>query len=246
MFVEKPLAINRKELEDVRSAVEIEQRHGNTPFVMVGFNRRFAPMTRELKQFFVDRDEPMVMNIRVNAGFLPLDNWTQHKSGGGRIVGEMCHFVDWARAVIGSPIVTVSACALPNLSRYNGDNVSARLSFQDGSIANLCYLANGDKAVGKEFFEVFCGGRVARLDDFSTLELATNGKARRLNKKQDKGHQEELRLAVEAMNLGNEAPIPFSEISEVSEATFAIVDSVCTESAIQVSAESLARVAVGA
>src|SRR5207253_5962345 len=107
-----------------------------------------------LQEFFAKRREPMMINVRVNAGYLPLDHWTQAKGDGGRIIGEFCHFVDWARSVVNKRIQTVTAHALPDGSRYNRDNVAATLSFFDGSIANLTYVANGDKSVPKEYFEV--------------------------------------------------------------------------------------------
>ncbi len=246
VFVEKPLAINHEQLEEIRTAVETEKRHGFTPFVMVGFNRRFAPLTHEMNRFFSDRNEPMMLNVRVNSGYLPLDHWTQHKGGGGRIVGEFCHFVDWARAIVGVPIDKVSACALPDSLRYNRDNISVRLCFQDGSIANLLYLANGDKSMGKEFMEVFCQGSIARLDDFTTLDLARNGQSRRVKSVQDKGHSEEIRLTCEALRSGKEAPISFSEVLEVSEATLAVMDSISTGEPIQVTNPNRFRMAVGA
>ena len=162
----------------------------------------------------------MLVHIRVNAGHLPLEHWT-HESG-GRIVGELCHFVDWARCVVGSPIEKVQASALPDGTRYQRDNVTATLRFQDGSIANLLYLANGDKTVGKEYFEVFCEGSVARLEDFKVLSLTRNAKTTQKKLRRDKGHRRELDLTLEAIRSGQPAPIPFEELVEVTEATFAI------------------------
>lgn len=224
VFVEKPLACNRQQLLEIESAYKTELEQGRSPFVMVGFNRRFAPLTKELRQFFASRREPMMVHIRVNAGHLPSEHWT-HEAG-GRIVGEFCHFVDWARFVVGSPIKSVQAAALPNGTRYHQDNVSATLRFQDGSIANLLYLANGDKAVAKEYFEVFCGGSVARLEDFRTLSLTRNGKTRRTKLKRDKGHRPQLESTTAAIRSGQPAPILFQELVEVTEATFAIHEAI--------------------
>jgi polar amino acid transport system substrate-binding protein len=246
VFVEKPLAITHEQLDEIRAAVESEKHNGFSPFVMVGFNRRFAPMTCEIRRFFASRKEPMMVNVRVNAGYLPRDHWTQQKAGGGRILGELCHFVDWSRAIVGAPINEVNAWALPDAMRYNQDNISARLSFQDGSIANLLYLANGDQSIGKEFMEVFCQGSIARLDDFSALELARKGKSQHRRSAQDKGHGEEMRLTVEALRKGNDAPIPFSEIVEISRATLAVVDSVSTGQPVQLAIPSRLQTAVGA
>jgi predicted dehydrogenase/threonine dehydrogenase-like Zn-dependent dehydrogenase len=246
VFVEKPLAITHEQLDEIRAVVDREKQHGFAPFVMVGFNRRFAPMSCEIKHFFASRKEPMMVNVRVNAGYLPPDHWTQQKAGGGRILGEFCHFVDWTRNIVGAPIEEVSACALPDSMRYNQDNISVRLSFQDGSIASLLYLANGDKSIGKECLEVFCQGSAARLDDFSALDLARDGKLHHVKSMQDKGHNEEMRLTVEAMRRGNEAPIPFSEIVEISRATFAVADSISNGQSIQLVNPNRLKSAVGA
>ncbi len=220
VFVEKPLASTPQQLAEVQRAFASELEQGGSPFVMVGFNRRFAPLTRELRNFFAKRREPMMVHVRVNAGHLPLEHWT-HEDG-GRIVGEFCHFVDWVRFVVDSSIETVQASALPDGTRYQRDNVASTLRFQDGSIANLLYLANGDKTVPKEYFEVFCEGSVARLEDFRVLSLTRNGKTRQIKLKRDKGHSRELELTVEAIRSGQSAPIPFQQLVEVTEATFAV------------------------
>ena len=144
-------------------------------------------------------------------------------------MGEFCHFVDWARFVVGSPIKSVQAAALPNGTRYCQDNVSATLCFQDGSIANLLYLANGDKGVAKEYFEVFCEGAVARLEDFRALSLTRNGKTKRTQLKPDKGHRPQLELTLEAIRSGGTAPICFQELVEVTGATFAVQEAIAKD-----------------
>ncbi len=122
--------------------------------------------------------------------------------------------------------MSVSANALPDGTRYNHDNVIATIAFQDGSIANLSYLANGDRSVAKEEFEVFCEGKVARISDFSTLELASNGKSKRTKARRDKGHEREIAATLEAIRSGGNSPIPFDELMEVSEATLAIEEAI--------------------
>ena len=225
VLVEKPLAVNREQLEEIRSVYQAAK--APAPFLMVGYNRRFAPFTESLRELFAGRREPMVVSVRVNAGYIPPDHWVQqNSSGGGRIVGELCHFVDWARCVVGCRIVSVAANALPDGARYNRDNVVATLTFLDGSIANISYLANGDRSVPKEQFEVFCEGKVGRITDFCTLELARAGKTRRSKAGQDKGHQREIELTVDAMRRGGFSPIPFEELMEVSEATLAIEEAI--------------------
>jgi predicted dehydrogenase/NADPH:quinone reductase-like Zn-dependent oxidoreductase len=232
VFVEKPLAVNREQLETVQTAYARSLAENRSSFLMVGFNRRFSPLTERLKSFFANRIEPMLVHIRCNAGFIPRSSWVQDPENGGRIVGELCHFVDWARAVVGCPMLTITATALPDAGRYTRDNVTVIIGFKDGSVANLLYVANGDRAVGKEYFEVFCGGSIGRIDDFKTLYLSRDGKTETLKAGQDKGHRRELELTVEAMKHGKDAPIPFEELIEVTEATFAVEEAIRTHSTL--------------
>jgi polar amino acid transport system substrate-binding protein len=234
VFVEKPLAIHREQLEMVRTAYGTALAEGRSPFVMVGFNRRFSPLTEKLKNFFGGRTEPMLIHIRCNAGFIPRSSWVQDPENGGRIVGELCHFIDWARAVAGCPMQTLTAAALPDAGRYNRDNVTVTIRFEDGSVANLVYVANGDRAVAKEYFEVFCGSSVARLDDFKSLSLSRNGKTETTKGNRDKGHRREIELTLEAMKQGKGAPIPFVEVLEVTEATFAIEEAIRTQKTVRI------------
>jgi predicted dehydrogenase/threonine dehydrogenase-like Zn-dependent dehydrogenase len=231
VFVEKPLAMNREQLAQLQEVYAEQLQAGRAPFVMVGFNRRFAPFTEKIRQFFAGRREPMMIHVRVNAGFIPHDHWIHAQ--GGRIVGEFCHFVDWARSVIGSPIQSVTASGLPNGTKFAPDNIAVTLKFADGSVANLLYLANGDRSIPKEFFEVFCQGAIARLHDFRTLELARDGKVQKLKSVQDKGHRRELQLTIEAVRDGKPSPISFEELVEVTEATFLVDNAVATGEVVQ-------------
>jgi polar amino acid transport system substrate-binding protein len=237
VFVEKPLAIDREQLDLVRQVYEGQVEAGRAPFLMVGFNRRFAPFTEKIRQFFSGRREPMLIHARVNAGYLPHDHWIYTQ--GGRIIGEFCHFVDWARSVIGSPIQTVTATGLPNVTQFASDNVAVTLKFADGSVANLLYLANGDRSIPKEYFEVFCQGAIARLHDFHTLELARNGKVQKLKSLQDKGHRRELQLTIEAVRAGKPSPISFEELVEVTETTFLVHQALATGQVIQLAQAAL-------
>jgi predicted dehydrogenase/threonine dehydrogenase-like Zn-dependent dehydrogenase len=224
VFCEKPLAVNRRELASITDEYDRQVLTGSAPFLMVGFNRRFAPLTAKMVEFFAERVEPMMIHIRINAGQLTREHWA-HEAG-GRVVGELCHFVDFARTIVNSPVETAWARALLDSPVYNRDNLVANLSFEDGSMANIVYVANGDKVVPKEFFEVFCGGSTARLDDFRVLELVRNGRTRKFKCKRDKGHQRELELTVEAITKNDPAPIPFKELVEVTEATFRIAEAI--------------------
>lgn len=244
VFVEKPLAVTREQLLAIERAYRyLEEGDSGPPCLMVGFNRRFAPATEQIRRFFSGRQEPMLVHIRVNAGYQAKNHWVH--ADGGRIVGELCHFVDWARSVIAKPIRAVSAFGLPNGARYCRDNVALTLSFGDGSIANLLYLANGDADVPKEYFEIFCEGGVARLDDFRTLSLTRGGKTQVIRCHQDKGHQRELELTIEAMRTGGSCPIPFEELVEVTEATFAVHESIAEGRTIPLGAGRGSETAVG-
>jgi predicted dehydrogenase len=220
VFVEKPLAVDHEQLAHLQQDYSARVLAGQAPFVMVGFNRRFAPLTEKIRQFFRDRREPMLLHARVNAGYIAPDHWI-HGSG-GRVVGEFCHFVDWARSLVGSPIDSVAAVGLPDGATYRSDNIAVTLTFADRSIANLLYLANGDRSIPKEFFEVFCQGGVARLHDFRSLELARNGSVQQTKGMQDKGHRREIELTIEAIRSGKPSPIPFEELVEVTKATLLV------------------------
>jgi predicted dehydrogenase/threonine dehydrogenase-like Zn-dependent dehydrogenase len=243
-FSEKPLCVRRDELASIRKAYAEQAAQGAPPFLMVGFNRRFAPLTEKIKEFFSGHHEPMIVHIRVNAGYIPREHWAQQATG-GRIVGEVCHFVDWARALVAQPIRSLSAAALPDGSRYHHDNLAVTIEFGDGSIANLLYLANGDKAVPKEFFEVFCEGAVARLDDFRVLELVRKGKKKTFKSAQDKGHRKELERMVEAIFRGQPSPISFDEICEVTEATLQIEEALGKPLANKAMETAAERIEVG-
>ena len=238
-FVEKPLAINRQQLEMVQTAYAKALAENRSPFLMVGFNRRFSPFTERLKNFFAGRTEAMLVHIRCNAGFIPRSSWVQEPENGGRIIGELCHFVDWARAVVGCPMQTITAAALPDAGRYSRDNVTVIIGFKDGSVANLLYAANGDRAVGKEYFEVFCGSSIARIDDFKSLHLSRNGKTETSKGGQDKGHRRELELTVEAMKQSKDAPIPFEQLIEVTEATLAVEEAIRTQMTVPLGSKFL-------
>ena len=172
VFVEKPLAVDSKQLTAISKALTTT----NHQLLTVGFNRRFAPLAQQLSAFYKDHTEPMHVHYRVNAGYIPLNHWTQVPTlGGGRIIGEACHFIDFITFLVGASPVSVTAHALPDNGKYREDNVSMTFTFPDGSIGVVDYLANGDKSFPKERVEVFCGGKIAVLDDFRALELVENG-----------------------------------------------------------------------
>lgn len=223
IFCEKPLALTREELAQIKTEAE----KPGAPLLMVGFNRRFAPLAVEMKTFLDASPEPLAAHYRVNAGYIPPEHWVHDPvQGGGRILGEACHFIDFLTWLVGAPPESVTARAMPDLGRYRGDNVVIQLGFPDGSLGTVSYLANGDKAVSKERVEVFSGGRVAVLDDFRRLELVTQGrrKVRKSRLRQDKGHTAEWDAFVGAILAGGPPPIPYAHLFGVMEATFDAVD----------------------
>lgn len=223
VFVEKPLATTEEGLKNVQSALK------KAPGLLtVGFNRRFAPLASQLKEFLASRNEPLYMHYRVNAGYIPLNHWTQDTAqGGGRIIGEGCHFIDFLAFLAGAAPVSVTAHGLPDGGRYREDNVSLTFTFPDGSVGVVDYLANGDRSFPKERVEVFCNSRVAVLDDFRALEMVRDGKHRvvRSALRQDKGHFGEWQAFVKAIREGGEPPIPYVQLIGVTKAAFAAVSS---------------------
>lgn len=221
VFVEKPLALNREELSALREQLSA----GSGPLLTVGFNRRFAPLMGQLAAHFANRTEALYLHYRVNAGYLPLNHWTQDpQQGGGRIIGEACHFIDALSFLVGSAPIAVQASALPDGGKYRADNVSMTFTFADGSIGVLDYLANGDKSFPKERLEVFCGGKIAVLDDFRRLETVQNGQRREKSGSQDKGHLAEMQALTRAILTGV-PPIPYEQLIGVTQASFAALES---------------------
>jgi predicted dehydrogenase len=223
VFTEKPLALSHEELDAIARA-----RAGARGDVMVGFNRRFAPLVAKIEEHFAGRASPLVMVYRVNAGFLPREHWVHDPvEGGGRILGEACHFVDLLQHLAGAPPVRVSAECIAGAGKYRGDdNVAATLRFADGSIGTLVYTSAGDDRLPKERLEVYGEGGVALLDDFRTLELARGGRTRTERAaNQDKGFAEEMRRFLATVRSGGAMPIPFEQSLASSRATLAVLES---------------------
>lgn len=224
VFCEKPLCINEQELIEI---VRLYQYSGPKLHLMVGFNRRFAPMAKRLKSFVAEIREPLMVHYRVNAGYIARESWIQQpEQGGGRIIGEVCHFIDFLIYLIGESPTRVSAKALPNGGAYNGDNVLLTLDFPNGSIATISYVANGDKSLSKERLEIFGGGSTGVLEDFRRLELARNGRKQVVTSflKQDKGHVAQWEAFAKSLATGNTL-IPFNELVSSALITFRSVAS---------------------
>lgn len=221
VFVEKPLALTELELDAVRVAYEAACERGPAPVFMVGFNRRFAPLSMELKQRLARVPGARCLIYTVNAGQVPVEHWSHEPAvGGGRIIGEVCHFIDLLRFITGSPIVAVQTDALPAAAGALSESASIALRFVDHSIGTVHYFANGARAFPKERLEVFSGGSTLVLNNFRRLETySPPSLGLRLPGRQDKGNRACLQAFIAAVRGGAPSPMPFAEILEVSRAT---------------------------
>jgi predicted dehydrogenase len=236
VFVEKPLAIRREELTDLE--VAMAETKGR---VMVGFNRRFSPLTIELREFFRERG-PLTMTYRVNAGPIPPESWIHGTQGGGRILGEVCHFVDFLQFVTGAEPIEVYAIPQPGSSGEGSgskpETLIALTRWSDGSIGTIEYLATGDRALAKERIEIHGGGRSAILDDFRRLERWADGKRQqRQFFQQRKGFTEEMAAFLAALRSGEPFPTSWTSLVQTTRATFAIEQSLQDARPIRLRAE---------
>ncbi|MDB2315827.1 bi-domain-containing oxidoreductase [Luminiphilus sp.] len=211
IFVEKPLCLHAEELEEISESL---QKHPNPPLLMVGFNRRFAPLVEKLKRSLEKLHEPKSMVMTVNAGHIPADHWTQDPlEGGGRVIGECCHFIDLLRFLTGSEICRSE---ISTMQSSVPDTVTISLTFADGSIGTIHYFANGNKTVPKERLEVYCAKKIFTLNNYKSLTISENGKVRATKSwRQDKGHERCAAVFSQAVITGGESPISFDEIYEV-------------------------------
>ena len=232
VFVEKPLAINSVQL----LAINKQLKASGQSLLTVGFNRRFSPLALKLFSSLSHRSEPLHAHYRVNAGYIPVNHWTQDANlGGGRIIGEGCHFIDLITFLVGAAPVSVTAHALPDNGKYRMDNVSMTFTFPDGSIGVVDYLASGDKSFQKERVEVFCAGQIAVLDDYRSLTIVKDGK-RSVEKlsAQDKGWRNEMQAFARAIREGRTPPIPYDQLIGVTQSTFAAVESIQNNKLIEI------------
>lgn len=236
IFCEKPLCLKEDELAEIVRAYR-RRISGRNPLLMVGFNRRFAPMAVKMKAFLTQIQEPLALHYRVNAGFVSRDHWVNDsEQGGGRILGEVCHFVDLLTFLAGALPIEVQTRGLANPEPYSGDNAVISLRFANGSHGTISYLANGDRSYSKERVEVFGGGAVAVLEDFRCLELTRHGRKQtfRSRFRQDKGHRGELKAFAAAVRGRGQPPIPFDEIVSVTLATLRAAESFSSEQSAEV------------
>jgi predicted dehydrogenase len=230
VFVEKPLCLTADELARIEDAYRTACQTGESrPVLMVGYNRRFAPLVQSLVERLRGRQQPLSMIYTVNAGAIPASHWTQDPAvGGGRILGEACHFIDLLHFLAGeSPITQVGAMrhGLDDPSNRN-DTVAISLRMADGSLGQINYFANGPKSFPKERLEVFSEGRAFRLDNFRRLEGFGGMVRRQRSWLQDKGHNAGFRAWVEAVRTGGQSPIGLASLVNTTQAALAVGDAI--------------------
>lgn len=227
VFVEKPLAIHAGELQEIRDAYQAANSNGASAQLMVGFNRRFSPQVQKMKSLLAAVKEPKSFIMTMNAGAIPANHWTQDKAvGGGRIIGEACHFIDLMRFLAGSRIVSVQARRMGDGAgvEVTEDKASITLGFEDGSFGTILYLANGAASFPKERVEVFTAGRVLQLDNFLKFKGYGWPGFSKLNLwKQDKGQNACAKAFLDGLQSGQQA-IPAEEIFEVADVTIQVAE----------------------
>ena len=221
VFTEKPLCLHVEELEEIKALYE-----KSNSVLMLGFNRRFAPQIIQAKDFFAKLNIPVAINYRINAGTIAADHWVHDKTvGGGRIVGEVCHFIDLVAFIANAKIKSLSANAMQDAAHLS-DTLTIQLQFENGSIATISYFSNGNKNLDKEYLEIFGAGQVITIHDFKEMDIYGSSKKSSSLAKQDKGHKQEVAVFLEAIAKGKASPIAFEEIYMAMLATFRVEESI--------------------
>ncbi len=220
VFAEKPLCVKRDELRDIEAAYV--QSHGS---LFVGFNRRYSPFAEQCARFFPSGRGPLTILYRINAGNAPGNHWIRDPDGThGRVVGEVCHFIDFAQAVTSARPLQVQAWTIG--FQTTGENLQIQARFSDGSVAEISYLSHGDRSLPKEHIEIFGASRVAICEDFRTMRFYSDGSRRtRRLWRQDKGHGAEIRAFLRSIRNGGPPSIEFDSLRATTLATFAIEES---------------------
>jgi len=229
VFVEKPLALSLKEIEKISASYKKIAGKPNPPLLMVGYNRRFSPFVIKMKSLLESTTAPKSFIMTVNPGYIPADHWTQDlKVGGGRIVGEGCHFIDLLRHLAGSPIKSAEFVGIKKEGLAQSDCGTITLSFEDGSSGAIHYLSNGHRSFPKERLEVFVDGKMLLLDNFRSLKgLGWNNFSKMKKFIQDKGQDNCVKAFYEALTSGTNSPIPFEELIEVAKVTVGVGEKAC-------------------
>ena len=220
VYCEKPLALTTSQTV----AIEKLLKKPGHPCLMVGFNRRFAPFTERIRDFLGNPAEPVFASYRINAGFLPPSHWMHDPiTGGGRLIGEGCHFIDYLSFIIGQHPLSVSVKCLPDAGKYQQDNFHIRLEYPDGSIGTVSYLANGSRYLSKEYCEIFSAGKICILNDYRELQLIDQNRRKKYvsSLKQDKGHRSAWNAFVDTITQNSREPIRYEDIISTTYTTLA-------------------------
>ncbi|KPJ72625.1 hypothetical protein AMJ52_05735 [candidate division TA06 bacterium DG_78] len=238
VYCEKPLCLNEKELKQIIKVYNTLSTKRHTPLFMIGFNRRFAPLTVQAKQFMGNKIGPYLVHYRINAGVLPVDHWLLDlKQGGGRVVGEVCHFIDFIRYFAQAQLISIYAECLVG----NSDSIIVTLKYGDGSVGSLSYFSTGDKDFEKERIEIFGDEKVCIINDFKEILLSSGGRQIRKRIGQDKGYKIEINAFFSAIKNDSTPVIPFSTIVETTRATFAINESLKKRDIVRILKSSIGR-----
>jgi len=224
VFVEKPLALTWNELDRIATVYRGLEA---PPMLMVGFNRRFSPALTMVQGLIGSHRAPIVVEYRLNAGYLPLDHWVHGSQGGGRNIGEACHMYDVFRFLAGAPASSIQATSIdPGALPYRrNDNFSATIGYENGSLAHLLYTSLGpNTGLGKERIEIYCDGETYVVDDFKRLIKGSDGSVLWQSSEADKGHFEELSRFGDRVASGGPSPIPFDELVETSAVALQVED----------------------
>jgi len=239
VFVEKPLCLTISELNSITDMFADSSKQKVRKTLMVGFNRRFSPHVKKIKELLSGRGEPLAMNFCCNAGIIPSHVWVHDQEvGGGRIVGEACHFIDLLSYIAGSPIRTVSAFQMGQGVAVKEDKMAIVLSFADGSIATVNYFGNGAKSYPKETLEIFSEGRILRLDNFRKLTgFGFKGFRKLKTHTMDKGHHLQFQKFVDKVANGGDPLLSLDEMVNVTLASFAAVTSALESRTVEINSE---------
>ena len=217
--------LKKEELEHIKQVILPDKQ-----ILMVGFNRRFSPLTKKMKELINSMKSPMMMVMLVNAGYIPKDHWVHDiEVGGGRVVGEACHFIDLLRYLTGHKIVNIKASMMGDAPgvEIREDKVTFTLSFADGSVGTVHYFANGHKSFSKERLEVFVECRILVLDNFKSLiGYGWQGFKKMKLLSQNKGHREGIKAFIDAVSTAKGYPIPLEELFEVTKASFDVLEKI--------------------
>lgn len=225
VFVEKPLAVNAEELKAIKSFYEGRE---HAPVLMTGFNRRFAPAMTRAREVLAKRTTPLIINYRMNAGYIPLDHWVHSEEGGGRNIGEACHIYDLFNLFTGTEVKSIHAASIMPGSRQwaRNDNFVATVSYTDGSVCTLTYTALGDKSHPKECMDIYADGKVISMNDYKSLTIA-GGKHKGWNSgTMQKGQLEELEALAACLLRGGEWPIPLWQQVQATEISFGVEEQI--------------------